>query len=522
MGWVVPPGYRVVPPRVNIAREILDLPTAEAGDAVAITWDGGSLTYGALADKVARCAAGLVRRGVQRGHPVILRGRNTIELCVCAIALWKLGALVVWTYSRLTEAELAFIVEDSGARIALAVGEPAQAAQALAASGVLQTAIALDEMVDGVSAFDRLLAGDAQAGTADTGALEPAFMLYSSGTTGKPKAIVHGHRWIHSMGDIVRLHMGYEPGDVAMSPGEYAFMATLGHCFLGPLASGATVALYSGSLAPQAVLTAIARHRVSKFMAVPTFFRTALAAGMNPQSASLDRVEAWICGGEALEAAVAERWEQVFGRPLYNVYGISEAQLLIGNCAAHPVKAGSLGKAMPGLKLAVLDDALEPVPPGSPGRLCLHRDDPGMFLSYGNAWDRWRKAHRGEWYETGDVVSRDVDGYYWYLGRSDDLFKTRGMLVSPPEVESVLSRHDAIAEVAVIGQPDDRIGFTVEAHVVLKPGFAETEETRAAILALARDALAAHKVPERIVFTAELPKSLVGKILRRALVRKLL
>jgi len=311
--------------------------------------------------------------------------------------------------------------------------------------------------------------------------------------------------------------MEYAPGDVVMTPGEYSFMATWGHCLMAPLASGATVALFSGRPSPESVLRAIAQYGVTKFMSVPTFYRTALAQSNIVALHDVSGVKLWISGGEALGETTVEAWHALVGQPLNDMYGISEAQVLIGNGPANPIKPGSLGNAFPGLKLALMDDALREVAPGVPGRLMVHRSDPGMFLTYHGQWDKWRNAHKGDWYDTGDVMHVDEGGYFWYHGRQDDLFKTRGMFVSPQEIEDVLRKHPAVAEAAVVGAKDARIGNRVCGFLVLKPGGQPSPSLEAEILDVARRHLADYKVPEELHFRDALPKSVVGKILRKGL-----
>jgi acetyl-CoA synthetase len=160
---------------------------------------------------------------------------------------------------------------------------------------------------------------------------------------------------------------------------------------------------------------------------------------------------------------------------------------------------------------------LQPVPCGKPGRLMIHRSDPGFFLRYHKQWDKWRAAHKGDWYDTGDVMIQDEEGYYYYQGRNDDLFKSRGYFISPQEIENALVKHDMVTEAAVIGIPDENLGNRIAAYVVLVPEAKSSEELQIALLEHAKANLAPFKVPKSIDFVTEIPKNAVGKILRRAL-----
>ncbi len=521
-GWKAPPGYRVYPPKVNMCREVLDRPIARGlGERAALRFDGGEWTYSQLAREVERVCSGLSAQGISRGQPVLFRSPNTPQLCAALLGTFRLGALPVLTSSLLKAEELDFIQENSEARVALTSSSLAGPLRKLKAEGRLDRIVLLGGPATEAGDISYAALCDAPGpapAMADTDALEPALLLYSSGTTGRPKGIVHGHKWIFSMGDIVRLQMEYQPGDVVMTPGEYSFMATWGHCLMAPLASGATVALFSGRPSPEGVLRNIEQFGVTKFMSVPTFYRTVLAQPEVARKFDLSRVRIWVCGGEALGASAYEQWQQLLGCPLYDMYGITEAEVLIANGPANTVKPGALGKAFPGMKLSLLDEALREVPPGQPGRLMLERSDPGLFLGYHRQWEKWRLAHRGDWYDTGDVMHRDEDGYFWYHGRQDDLFKTRGMFVSPQEIEDALIKHAAVAEVAVTGVADDRIGNRVSAFVVLKKGFAPSDDLGLEIRKTAEKRLADYKVPQAVYFVDSLPKSVVGKIVRRQLV----
>jgi acetyl-CoA synthetase len=221
--------------------------------------------------------------------------------------------------------------------------------------------------------------------------------------------------------------------------------------------------------------------------------------------------------GETLGAAVWQQWHEQTGIPILELYGVSEVQSLLSNSPLMPVRPGSIGKPAPGVKVALLDDRLGEVGPGESGVFAVHRSDPGLFLEYYKQPEKWKAQHRGDWYYTGDVMQVDEDGYYWYLGRGDDLFKSRGYLISPHEVENALQRHPAVAEVAVVPQPDDVVGNIVTAFVLLRAGYETSDALQAEILEAARQHLAPYKLPKSLQFISEMPKSPVGKILRRAL-----
>jgi acetyl-CoA synthetase len=518
----LPPGYRVYLPQVNIFTEAVERHAAENPSRPAMVWDGGAYSYADLKATVDRAAAGFSELGLKRGDALLLRSPNLPTYCVSALAAMKLGAVAVMTNSLLKEDDLAFILGNSDAHIAAAPASLADPLRRLVAAGKLEKLVLLDDGPphgDTEITFSDLVSRQTDIPpTADTAALDPAFMAYSSGTTGRPKGILHAHRWVITLGDVLKFQMDYAPGDIVMAPGEFSFMGTFGQGFVAALYSGITMALYSKRATPRDVLEAVSRHRVTKFFSVPTLYRRILAEPGCADGIDLSSVKFFVSSGEFMGATVAEQWSERFPFPILEVYGVGEVQTVIGNTPYWPVKAGSIGKGLPGIRLDLLDGMLEPVAPGQPGRLMIHRSDPGFFLRYHKQWDKWRAAHKGEWYDTGDVMIQDEDGYFYYQGRNDDLFKSRGYFISPQEIENALVKHSAVAEAAVIGIPDDHLGNRIAAYVVLVPNAAGTEDLRLALIEHARTTLAPFKVPKTIEFVPEVPKNAVGKTLRRALV----
>jgi acetyl-CoA synthetase len=517
----LPPGYRVYPPQVNIFAEAVERHAAERPDALAMTWDEGRYTYAELKSAVDRAAAGYAALGLKRGDALLLRSPNLAAYCVSALAAMKLGAVAVMTNSLLKEDDVEFILGNSDARIAAAPTSLAGPLRSLARAGKLEKIVLLDDGEPETSAeirFSDLVSGDGPIPpTADTGAMDPAFMAYSSGTTGRPKGILHAHRWVITLGDVLKFQMNYAPGDIVMAPGEFSFMGTFGQGFVAALYSGITMALFPRRATPRGVLEAVARHKLTKFFSVPTLYRRILAEPECADGLDLSSVKFFVSSGEFMGAAVAEQWSERFPFPIIEVYGVGEVQTVIGNTPYWPVKAGSIGKGLPGIHLELRDEMLQPVPRGKPGRLMIHRSDPGFFLRYHKQWDKWRAAHKGDWYDTGDVMIQDEEGYYYYQGRNDDLFKSRGYFISPQEIENALVKHDMVTEAAVIGIPDENLGNRIAAYVVLVPEAEGSEELQIALLEHAKANLAPFKVPKSIDFVTEIPKNAVGKILRRAL-----
>ncbi len=462
--------------------------------------------------------AGSASLGVERGTPFLIRSPNCREAYVVFLAGVRLGAVPILANSLLRTRDLARVVANGEPVLAVAHADAAAAVWDLQRDGQpFRHVVLIGGRAPGAVDFDVLRDG-APAGMADTGRDDPAFIAYTSGTTGEPKGIVHAHRWVVANGDLARLHMALGPGDVVLNTSEFSFGWGLGHGFLWPLRNGGSVAILGARPTAERLLAGIERFGVTVMATVPTLVRALLALPEAAPRSPLASLRHAFAAGEPLAEPTYREWKRRFGCELYDAYGASEFQVIAANGPGMPVKPGSMGRPHPGVALRVLDEALEECPPGEIGTLALRADDPGLFLEYRKHPDRWRDAHRGGWYITGDQAYRDEDGYLWYVGRQDDLFKSRGYLISPREIEDAILEHPAVVEAAVVGQADPEIGHRIAAFVVVQPSPAASPDLLAdEIRQRVRSVLAPYKAPHVVTVVDSLPKSPVGKILRRAL-----
>lgn len=516
------PGYRVIPDRVNLCVEAIDRQIAAGmADQTAFISDEGDITYEALSRQVNALAAGLTGQGIGRGTPVLIRLTNSLEYIVGFLALTRLGALPVLMNSLLGPEEVDYVLEHSDAEAAITFGDIAGPLRSLR-DRLPKGLIVARGAEDGDTAYEALLeAGQGQTvAPADTGANEAAFSVYTSGTTGRPKGIVHAHRWIVAQGDMNKLRIAPQRGDVVMATGEWSFISALGHNVLFALRNGITGTILEGRAHPEAVLEAVGKFGVTLIYSVATVYRRILAIEGVEDRYDLTSLRGCNATGEALEAATYNEWVRRIGCPVWEHYGVSELQLVFGQSPHWPIKPGSVGKALPGTRVDVLDNNYNALPAGEIGHLLIASDNPGFFLFYHKDAEKTAEVVHDGWYHTGDLAYADEDGYIWIAGRSDDCFKSRGIFISPIEIENAIRQQDGVAEACVVPLADKEIGNRIRAIVVLRDGMTGTEEHAESMRAALRTRIAPYKVPQVIEFADDLPKSPVGKVLRRALIEQ--
>lgn len=505
--------YATIPPRINIAAECLDKRIA-AGDGAktAFVSDSARLTYAELDRKVTAFAAGLAAHGIVRGDRVLIRMWNCLEFVVAFLGLAKIGAVAVTQNTAAGEADVAYVLDHSDAVAAIALAEQAEPLRALHAK-LPKGLIVAKGAKPGEASFEAMCAAGSIA-TADTAADESAFMCYTSGTTGRPKGIVHAHRWLVARGGANRDRVPPLPNDVVMAAGEWSFISLLGHNVLFALRNGVACCAMEGRATPERFLECIERHKVTIGHAVPTIYRRLLAMDGIEKRHDTSSLRGCNASGEALGAATLADWKRRFGVDIWEHYGISEMQLAISHGPVIPIKAGSIGIPW-GADARILDEDHRELPDGEVGQLCIRADNPSFFLGYHKDKAKTDEVVHHGWFHTGDLARRDEDGYFWIAGRNDDCFKSRGIFIVPIEIENALQEHPKVAEACVVPVPHAEDGNLIRAVVALKAGVkaepAVTEELKEAL----RAKLARNKIPHIFQFVEALPKSAIGKVLRR-------
>ena len=493
----------------NLAWHCLGRQAIERGGKTALVIADGpdrlqSWTYGELDGKVRRLAGGFMASGIRRGDRVMIRAANTLESVIAVFATAAIGCVALPASPMLTSEEAEALAADSGAAaVVLSEADPLIRAR----FAHLRTFEAAD--------VARLAVESAPADYAETAADEPAYLVFTSGSTAEPKGVLHGHRVVIGRRPMADDWLGLKEDDVVLHAGALNWTYALGVGVLDPFARGATGALCAGPRDPAIWPRLIEATHATIFAAVPSLYRQILKYG-DASPERLRRLRHGVTAGEALSPDLLAHWREATGTWLYEALGMSEVSTYVSMRPYEPIRPGSPGKPQRGRRVAVLPimGGTEPLPPGEVGLLAVHRSDPGLMLGYWNRPEEEAAATRGEWFLGGDLAAIDADGYVWHKGRNDDLMNAFGYRVSPLEVEKVLIAHPDVAEVAVAERRASAEVSVIAAFVVLKPGAALNE---AALIQHAAEHLADYKRPRWIVFVDALPRTQNGKLSRRQL-----
>ncbi|WP_313389319.1 benzoate-CoA ligase family protein [Achromobacter aegrifaciens] len=504
------------PDELNFASHLAALKAPRAAKPAYID-DTRQISYGELAERVARMAGALRQLGLRREERILLLMQDTVDWPVVFLGALHAGVVPVAVNTLLTADDYAYIIAHSRVRavfVSSALLPVVQTALGQAAADVEHLVVSqpAGALPEGGREFESLLAAAPLAPAARTLSDEIAFWLYSSGSTGKPKGVVHthGNLW-HTAELYAKPVLGIREDDVVFSAAKLFFAYGLGNGLTFPLSVGATVILMGERPTPQAVFKRLTQHRPTVFYGVPTLYASMLAS---PDLPAREQVAMRICtsAGEALPRDIGERYTRHFGCEILDGIGSTEMLHIFISNQTGQLRYGTTGKPVPGYEVQLRDENGAPVPPGAIGDLYIK--GPSAALMYWNNRDKTRQCFLGDWLKSGDKYTCDADGYYTYAGRSDDMIKVSGQYVSPVEVENILVQHEAVLEAAVIGVPDHDGLVKTKAYVVLRPGFEPDAQTGAALQNYVKQHLAPFKYPRQINFTEELPKTATGKIQR--------
>lgn len=500
-------------PEFNWALDYFDVQAANAPERLAL-WlveeDGAEqrISYAQMSERSNRAASFLRALGVRRGERILVMLPNVAPLWEVTLAAIKLGAVLCPTTTLLSTADLADRLERGRIRCVVTDAEGTAKFEGLAQQCIRVVTGGGREGWTPYAQVDAAPAAFAADGA--TRRDDPLLLYFTSGTTARPKMVLHTQQ-TYPVGHLSTMYwIGLKPGGVHWNISSAGWAKHAWSCVFAPWNAGATVFVFNQArFDARRTLDALVRHKVTTLCAPPTVWRALILEDLKSWPVALEEA---LSAGEPLNPEVIERVRHAWGLTIRDGYGQTETTCIVANSPGQPVKAGSMGRPMPGYRVVLLDAEGREAETGEVA-LALQPRPLGLMAGYADDETRNREVLGGSHYRTSDVASRDEDGYLWYIGRADDVFKSSDYRISPFELESVLIEHEAVAEAAVVPSPDARRLAVPKAFVILRPGFAPGPDLARSILAFVAQRVAPYQKIRRIEF-ADLPKTISGKIRR--------
>ncbi|MCM5571275.1 acetate--CoA ligase [Burkholderiaceae bacterium FT117] len=546
---------------LNIAHEAVDRhASGPRAGKLALRWLGRNgetrdVSYAQLGELTSRFANALAGLGLGQGDRVYLLAGRIPELYVALLGALKHRCVVTPMFSAFGPEPIATRMNLGGAKLLVTTASlyrrkvEAIRAEIPTLEHVLLVRDEPSELPAGTLDLAALLAAaDPGYTIGPTDPQAPALLHFTSGTTGKPKGALHVHEAVVAHHATGRLALDFHDDDVFWCTADPGWVTGTSYGIIAPLSNGITQIVDEADFDAERWYGILANERISVWYTAPTAVRMMMRAGAEAARRHDFPALRFIASvGEPLNPQAVTWGVEAFGLPIHDNWWQTETGgIMIANFAALDIRPGSMGKPLPGIDAAIVrrlpagegeagageaagavaraGGASQPGPrvevltePGVEGELALRRGWPSMFRAYLNQDERYARCFAGDWYLTGDLARRDEDGYFWFVGRADDMIKSSGHLIGPFEVESALMEHPAVHEAGVIGKPEPTVGEIVKAFVALKAGFEAGEPLRRELLGFARKRLGSAVAPKEIDFVASLPKTRSGKIMRRLL-----
>ena len=519
---------------LNIAHEAIDRHCAQGrADKPAMLWEGKDgererYTYDDMRRQTNRFANVLAGLGVAKGERVFTFMERVPEIYFTFFGALKAGCVIGPLFSAFGPDPVRDRLENSGATVL--VTQPAlrkKIAAILPQLPALKHVIVVNKdgrskepLAEGDLDFGELMAAASdELAPLSTTRDDYSVMHYTSGTTGKPKGAVHRHNSVIQQYATGKWCLDLHPDDIYWCTADPGWVTGTSYGMIAPWTNGVTQVVYEGGFSARKWYEIVARYNVTVWYTAPTAVRMLMKSGAElPRSFDLSSLRFVASVGEPLNPEGVVWGQEAFGLPIHDNWWQTETgAILVANYASMDIRPGSMGKPIPGVEVGIIDAEGNELPAGENGILAVRPPWPGMFQAYWNDQERYDSRFQNGWYLTGDEASRDEDGYFWFVGRSDDVINTAGHLVGPFEVESALIEHPAVAEAGVIGKPDPIAMEVVKAFVSLKEGYEATDELRRELMRFAREKLSPAIAPREIEIIDSLPKTRSGKIMRRLL-----
>ncbi len=512
------------PDRFNFVRDVIHPAAARRPAATALYWTAATgetdiADFATLSARAGRAAACLAAHGVGRGDIVLLILSREKPWWDFMLGALQLGAIISPGTTQLMRKDIAFRLKATKARAVIAnAALAARVDDAAAETGWRGARIIVDGAREGWLAYDGF-DGAPTEDCADTASTDEALIYFTSGTTGDPKMTAHGCAYPLGHETTGRFWLRAEEGDLVWNVSDTGWAKGAWSSLFAPWLCGAGIfALHADAVDPARVIASLERFPVTVLCAPPTAYRMLVRQPLG--AVRFSALRHCVSAGEPLNPEVIEVWKEKTGFQICEGYGQTETTILCGVFEGMRAKAGSMGLPAPGVDLDVIDESGARLPDEVEGdvavRLAL-APPAGLFLGYRGDPQRTAATRRGDWYLTGDRAYRDADGYFWFIGRGDDVIISAGYRIGPFEVESALIEHPAVAESAVVASPDETRGEVVKAFVVLAKGYEPGEALASELQAHVKRVTAPYKYPRKIEFVTSLPKTISGKIIRKEL-----
>jgi len=520
-----------VPEYFNFGFDVVDRWAARDRNKLAllsVDENGGNprhLTFNDMSKASDRFANVLKKQGIQKGDRVIVFLPRIPEWYMSVLGMIKLGIIPVPTTVQCTSKDIEYRIGLSGAVMVIADDENAEKVEAIKErpKSLKYLMLVGKDRRGGWLNFDAELANAQEKvdGVQKTRSDDPMLLYFTSGTVSYPKMVIHTQA-SYGIGHLITAKFWHDlkPWDIHWTISDMGWSKAAWGKIFGQWTIGAAVFLHDApaKFDPLLTLKLISRYGVTTFCAPPTVYRVMVLEDLKQYS--LGKLRHCTAAGEPLNPEVISKWEKGTGMKIYDGYGQTETVNLVANYRCLPIKPGSMGKPTPGFDISVVDIEGRELAPGVEGYIAVKVKPTrpvGLFKEYWRDTEESARVYHGDWYFTGDKAYKDEDGYFWFIGRADDVIITSGYRIGPFEVESALIEHPAVAEAAVVASPDDLRGEIVKAFVILAPGYSSSEQLKTELQEHVKRVTAPYKYPRKIDFVTELPKTISGKIRRAEL-----
>lgn len=500
------------------------------GDAQALFWTDGVVerrfSFRDMTILSSQGAAGLMGTGIRRGDRVLVMLPNIPEWWEVMLSLMRINALPIPATTLLTPKDISYRLAAAEIRAVIATEEDAgkveEAVTSLSVKPKLMVVGSRKGWMDYRGLRDSAAPYAGERAPADS----PALIYFTSGTTGLPKMVLHTQA-SYPLAHLItgKFWLDLHPGDLHWNLSDPGWAKAAWSSLFGPWHMGATVFSVSrkGRFDPAFTLDILKRYPVTTFCGPPTAYRMMVKESLPGRRTDFHALRHCVAAGEPLNADIIRVWKEKTGLWIYDGYGQTETVNVLANYSCLPVRPGSMGVPAPGFHVEVVDESGNPAPAGAEGDIAIRiqPDRPaGLFLEYLDSPEATAKTIRGQWYITGDRAYRDEDGYFWFVGRADDVILTAGYRIGPFEIESILIEHPAVKESAVVSSPDEVRGEVVKAFIVLTSDYRPSEPLTRELQDFVKKHTAPYKYPRKIEFVTDLPKTISGKIIRKELKMK--